>query len=258
MRVDGSICERPGYDAASHLLFKPENQFFPTVPQYPDQVSAAVALGKLRALISSFPFVTAIDRAVALAGFLTALDRRSMATAPLIGFTAPVAGTGKSLLVDLMSILATGRLMPVLSQGRNEDEFEKRLGASLMAGDACISIDNCEAPLSGALLCQALTQGELDIRLLGYSRNIRTVMNSSLFATGNNLEIAGDLTRRCLLGSLDAGVERPELREFKGDIVAETHARRGELVAAALTVLRAWHVARERGERVTSGSFRQL
>src|SRR5262249_28594507 len=77
------------------------------------------------------------DRAVALAGMLTVLDRRSMATAPLIAFTAPAAGTGKSLLVDLMSVLATGRLMPVLSQGRKE-EFEKRLGASLLARDACI------------------------------------------------------------------------------------------------------------------------
>jgi hypothetical protein len=139
--------------------------------------------------------VSDADRAVALAGMLTVLDRRSMATAPLIAFTAPAAGTGKSLLVDLMSVLATGRLMPVLSQAKNEEEFEKRLGASLLASDACISIDNCEAPLSGALLCQALTQGELNIRLLGYSRNIRTAMNASIFATGNNLTIVGDLTR---------------------------------------------------------------
>jgi hypothetical protein len=30
---------------------------------------------------------------------------------------------------------------------------------------------------------------------------------------------------------LDAGVERPELRNFNIDIIEETHARRGELVA---------------------------
>jgi hypothetical protein len=178
-----------------------------------------------------------------------------MSTAPLTAFTAPAAGTGKSLLIDLMSVLATGRLMPVLSQGKNEEEFEKRLGASLLAGDACISIDNCEAPLSGALLCQALTQGELNIRLLGYSRNIPTAMNAAIFATGNNLVVAGDLTRRCLLGSLDAKVERPELREFQVDVIAEAHAKRGELVMAALTILRAWHVARTGGERVTVDPF---
>jgi hypothetical protein len=206
----------------------------------------------LSKLIETFPFVTMADRAVALAAMLTVLDRRSMATAPLTAFTSPATGTGKSLLVDLMSALAIGRLMPVLSQGKDEEEFEKRLGASLLASDVCISIDNCEVPLSGALLCQALTQGEVDIRVLGYSRNIRTAMNATLFATGNNLVIAGDLTRRCLLGSLDAKVERPELRHFIVDVIEEARAKRGELVVAALTILRAWHVARASGERVNA------
>lgn len=258
LRIDGSICETAGYDADSFLLFKPEDQVFPPVPQYPSKADAAIALAQLRQLIATFPFVTDADRAVALAGILTVLDRRSMSTAPLIAFTSPTAGTGKSLLVDLMSVLATGRLMPVLSQGKNEEEFEKRLGASLLASDACIAIDNCEAPLSGALLCQALTQGELNIRMLGYSRNIGTAMNASIFATGNNLVIDGDLTRRCLLGALDAGVERPELRNFSTNIIEEAHNKRGELVAAALTILRAWHVAKMGGESVKAtpyGSF---
>jgi hypothetical protein len=250
LRVDGSIRETAGYDAPSKLLFKPEDQFYPPVPRYPDKDDAAAALELLCGLIESFPFVSQADHAVALAGFLTVLDRRSMATAPLIAFTSPAAGTGKSLIVDMMSVLATGRLVPVLSQGKNEEEFEKRLGASLLAGDICISIDNCEAPLSGALLCQALTQGELNIRLLGYSRNVGTATNATIFATGNNLVIAGDLTRRCLLGSLDAGVERPELRHFSVDPVEEAHSRRDELVIAALTILRAWHVAQSGGERV--------
>jgi hypothetical protein len=255
LRVDGSICETAGYDPESRLLFKPEDQIFPPVPQYPSKADGEVALEQLRKLIETFPFVTLTDHSVALAAMLTALDRRSMATAPLIAFTSPAAGTGKSLLVDLMSVLATGRLMPVLSQGKNEEEFEKRLGASLLASDACIAIDNCEAPLSGALLCQALTQGELNIRLLGYSRNIGTAMSASIFATGNNLVIAGDLTRRCLLGSLDAGVERPELRNFNIDVIEEAHVKRGELVVAALIILRAWHIARTAGERVNAAPY---
>jgi hypothetical protein len=186
---------------------------------------------------------------------LTALDRRSMSTAPLFAFTAPVAGTGKSLLADLTSMLAIGRCMPVISQGRTEDEFEKRLGASLLAGDICISIDNCEAALSGTLLCQALSQTEVDIRVLGLSKNVRCTANATIFATGNNLVIAGDLTRRCLLGSLDAGVERPELRSFSVDAVEEVGRHRAELVVAGLTILRAWHVARESGTRVKVEPF---
>jgi hypothetical protein len=255
LRSDGSICETAGYDVQSHLLFKPERQAYPPIPSSPSKLDAEKALEQLRRLIETFPFVTKADRSVALAGMLTVLDRRSITTAPLIAFTSPASGTGKSLLVDLMGVLATGRLMPVLSQGKSEEEFEKRLGASLLAGDACISIDNCEATLSGALLCQALTQGELNIRMLGYRRNVMTAMNASIFATGNNLEIAGDLTRRCLLGSLDAGVERPELRNFSVNVIDEAHSRRGELVVAGLTVLCAWHVARATGERVQVDPF---
>ena len=112
------------------------------------------------------------------------------------------------------------------------EETEKRIGAALLAGDVAISIDNCEYPLKSGFLCQAVTQQQLNIRVLGYSVNIDTSMKAAFFATGNNLTIASDLTRRCLLSSLDAQVERPELRKFNVDIIEYVRVNRGELVAA--------------------------
>jgi putative DNA primase/helicase len=238
LRADNSICEQPGYDATSGLLFKPNGQSFPSIPQQPSKDDAVAALTLLNRPIDTFPFVTPADRAVALSAILTALDRRSMATAPLHAFTAPTAGTGKSLLVDLVAILATGRLMPVISQGRNEDELEKRLGAALLAGDAAISLDNCDHVLQSAFLCQALTQQHLNIRVLGLSKNVETPVNVAIYATGNNLSIAGDLTRRTLLCALDPRCEHPERRRFDVDVIALARANRVNLVAAALTVLR--------------------
>jgi putative DNA primase/helicase len=182
-----------------------------------------------------------------------------MPAAPLIAFTAPVAGSGKSLLVDISAILATGRLMPVIAQGRTEEEFEKRLGAALLAGDVAISIDNCEHELKSALLCQALTQERLNIRMLGLSKNVDTPTNATIHATGNNLILSGDLTRRSLLCSLDAHCERPELRTFDVDIIDVARSDRGRLVAAALTVLRAWQIARQTEKLALPpfGSFEQ-
>src|SRR5215831_13656217 len=137
---------------------------FPPVPQFPDKSEAAAALGELEQLISTFPFADEkLDRSVALSAILTTLDRRVMHAAPMHAFTSPTAGTGKSLLVDLASILATGRPMPVISQGRTEEELEKRLGASLLAGDTAISLDNCDRPLESVFLCQVLTQPQLNI-----------------------------------------------------------------------------------------------
>src|SRR5207245_182808 len=100
---------------------------------------------------------------------------------PLFGFTAPTPGSGKSLLVDMVAMLATGRPMPVIGQGRSEEELEKRLGAALLAGDVAISIDNCNHELQSSFLCQALTQQHLNIRLLGLSRHVKTPVNAAIF-----------------------------------------------------------------------------
>jgi hypothetical protein len=255
LRADGSICERPGYDTASGVLFKPDGQDFPQVPQHPSRDDALAALAVVDDLIATFPFTAPADRSVVLSAILTALDRRAMTTAPLHAFTAPAPGSGKSLLVDIAATLATGQLAPVISQGYGEEELEKRLGAALLAGDAIISIDNCEYPLTSSLLCQALTQQRLNIRLLGQSRHVEVPINAAIFATGNNLTVAGDLTRRVLLCSIDPHCERPELRQFDIDVIETILANRGALITAALTVLRAWHVTDARVDLPPFGSF---
>ena len=255
LRDDGSILDQPGYDAQTGLLFDPQGERFPLLPREPDRATALRALGFLRDLIDSFPFVTPADRSVALSAILTTLIRRSLPTAPLHGFNAPTAGTGKSMLVDLASIIATSRPAPVIAQGKSEEEMEKRLGAALIAGDVMIAIDNCEEPLGGELLCQAMTQTSLKVRILGTSLNAEVPSNATMFATGNNLTLAGDMTRRAIRATLDAGVERPELRAFDRDPLAMVAAHRGDYVTAGLTILRAFHIAGRPSQTVPLGSF---
>jgi putative DNA primase/helicase len=178
-----------------------------------------------------------------------------MTAAPLHAFTAPTPGTGKSLLVDIAAMLATRQPMPVISQGRTEEELEKRLGAALLAGDTAITLDNCEQPLQSSFLCQALTQQKLNIRVLGASKNVETPVNAAIYATGNNLTVVGDLTRRTLICSLDAHCERPELRIFGGNVLNAVRSSRGRFVVAALTVLRAWHVSGASVDTAPFGSF---
>ena len=62
-------------------------------------------------------------------------------------------------------------------------------------------------------------------------------------ATGNNLRLVGDLTRRALIARLDPKTDRPELRQFEYHPLTEAREHRGEHVAAALTILRAYCVA---------------
>jgi hypothetical protein len=255
LRTDGSICQDPGYDVRSGLLFKPCGQTFPPIPQSPSKDDAVNALARLRAPLQRFPFNTDADEAVALSGILTAIDRRALPTAPLHGFDAPVAGTGKSKLVDIVSTVATGYDAPVIAQGRTEEELEKRLNAALLAGDAIISIDNCSHPLEGAFLCMMLTPPRVKVRILGKSEQPELPSNAFVSATGNGLTFVGDLTRRSLRCRIDARMERPELRQFDFDPVAVAREERGQLVAAGLTVLRAYLASDERVQVEPFGSF---
>jgi hypothetical protein len=255
LRRDGSILDQPGYDAATGLLFDPQGVRFPAVLDRPTKEHATAALAVLNKLICTFPFVSETDRSVALSGILTALVRRSIPTAPLHGFSAPTAGSGKSMLVDIASMIASGRQAAVYAQGKTEEEAEKSLGAALIAGDALISIDNCEHPLGGERLCQALTQRSLRIRILGQSLNVEVPSNASVFATGNNLTVLGDMTRRTLLCTLDPECERPETRLFDANPIDLIQRDRGRYAVAALTIMRAFHVAGSPRQNPPLGSF---
>jgi putative DNA primase/helicase len=265
LRADGSILENPGYDVETGLLFDPQGAEFTPVPQNPSKDDARRALEVLIDLISTFPFVSNADRSVALSGILTAIHRRSLPTAPLHGFSAPGAGTGKSKLVDIASLIVDGREAAVMALGNGEGETEKRLGAALLAGDAIVSIDNVDADrsLGGELLCQALTQKMLKIRILGLSKLEVVPTNAALFANGNNLTLVGDMTRRAVMCTIDSGEERPELRTFDRNPLAMVRAERNKYVVAALTVLRAYIVAGKPtqmrdGKKVTPlGSFEE-
>ena len=106
-------------------------------------------------------------RAVALSLIISAVVRPTLDFVPMHVFDAPVAGSGKTRLVELACILASGHEPSVMSQGESREELEKRLGAMmLLRGDRLIAIDNCEKPLEGDLLNSALTSSMLSVRIL--------------------------------------------------------------------------------------------
>jgi hypothetical protein len=261
LRPDGSILDDPGWDRVTGILYSPGDIKFPPIPTEPSLADAMAALGKLKMLIAEFPFVGEPNRAnasrsVALSGILTAAIRRSLVSAPLHAFDAPVAGSGKSKLADVASMISSGHEAPVITQGANEEELEKRLASMLLAGDMTINIDNCDEPLGSAFLCQCLTQQTVKARVLGKSETPTVAANAAFFATGNNLVIVGDLTRRSLKSRLDPQCERPELRSFATpDPVLVLRRLWPEYLVAALTVLRAFHVTGRPSQGMPLGSF---
>lgn len=246
--TSGRIIEAPGYDARTGLYFNPLGTHFPPIPQNPTEEQARDALALLCDLLEEFPFTNEASKAVALSGLLAAVSRRAIDFAPMHAITAPDFGSGKSYLADLFCVLASGRLAPVVSPGKNPEEFEKRLDSALLRGLGCVAVDNVNGLLEGERLAQILSQGAVDIRLFGTQQNVTVAPAALILANGVNLTVVEDLRRRTLLCSLDAKEERPELRTFTNDPVAMLKAERGKYVIAALTVIKAF---------MTAGSPRQ-
>lgn len=241
VRVDGSLLKAEGYDATSGFYLA--SSMAVTVPEAPTREQAGEAMESLNSLLVNFPFVSDVDRAVVLALILTGIVRPAVENVPLFTITAPVRGSGKSTLVDIAAVLATGRRAAVVAAVRDQEELRKRLESSMLAGDSMVSLDNLNGTLNSDLLCQATTQASVKIRPLGVSQQ-QEVPNTAVFAAnGNNLTIAGDLSRRTLQCKLDPNCERPEEREFEFDPVALAMRRREEYVSAVLIILRAYVVA---------------
>ncbi|MBB3388611.1 putative DNA primase/helicase [Rhizobium sp. BK275] len=256
MRSDGTVIDTRGFDRQSGILFE-SDKTWPQIPECPDRAQAMTALENIRKLVASFPFVSGIDESAALAMILTAIVRPSLKTAPLFGVNATAPGTGKSKLVDVAAILATGRLAAVNSYAGDDNELRKVLESRLLQGDSFITLDNLSVALRSDHLCQVLSQEEVSIRPLGKTLAVDSATAVMLCATGNGLRFAGDLTRRVVLINLDAGVERPEERVFESDVIEDTRRQRVEIVTSALTLLRAF-VANE-ADKVSPalGSFEQ-
>lgn len=244
LKPDGTVLERPGYDEASGVYINTSGTKFKPLKKDPGREDAEKALTLLRNPFRDFPFIKEEDESVALAAVLTALVRQSIGTAPLFGFTAPVAGSGKTLIANVISIIATGKQAVAASQGNDREEERKNLFAKLLQAKPVLLLDNIERPLSSDTLCAILTApGQIyEDRILGRSKVEEVPTNVTFMATGNNLGFQGDMTRRALLCTLDPGVEKPETRRgFKyKDLEAHVFKRRAEYVNAGLTILKAY------------------
>jgi hypothetical protein len=243
LALDGRIIEREGYDPGSGLLLDFGGTKFGKIPESPSHKDAREALTRLARPFRLMPWVGQADRSVALSALLTVMVRASLNAAPLHMIDSPQPGSGKSKIADCVGILKTGGKPPSVSQGKDDEEDEKRLSSVLAKGDSVILIDNCSKPLNGDFLCSVLTQTTVQARILGLSE-MRTLPSLSfIIATGNNMITSGDTFRRVVLCTLDPKCENPEERHFDFDPVEEFRLQRAELVVDALTVLRAYRAA---------------
>ena len=262
LRPDGTVLDVAGYDPGTATLFDPGSAKFPPVPTTPTLDDARAAVDLILDVLADFPFVSGADKAAVVAALLTVVGRSAIrGPVPLFAIRATAPGSGKGLLAAVISTVATGRNPAVLTHSNEPEETRKRLLAIAMEGASIVLLDNVEGALGSSHLAAALTSEEVQDRVLGFNRTARAPWRAVILTTGNNTSFKGDLGRRVVPIDLDPRCENPEERTgFRHpDLIAHVRERRGELVAAALTILRA-HVCADRPAHGCPrlGSFRGM
>jgi putative DNA primase/helicase len=242
LRADGSICDEPGYDERSRVLYAP-NADFPPIPDTVSKDEAADALGALVDVVSEFPFASESALSAAIAQILTEPARAALDRVPIFLDTSQYAGSGKSLFNEVVSLIGHGVEPALRDWPTNDEEMAKSLLASVVGGDRNISFDNLPRgyKVRSGSLAKFATQLYATGRKLGESRNISATNLATVSITGNNITPAGDIARRSVVIRLDGDVPASELakRVFKiKNLRQYVRAHRAELLTAALTVLR--------------------
>ncbi len=249
VRPDGSVLDSPGYDAATKLMLSLPNGFsLPRIPERPTQEHARRAASFLqKELLGDFPFQNESARANALGLLLTPVVRPMIqGCIPLAVITSPQAGSGKSLLSEIISITATGRSACMTSAPEDprgsDEEWRKKLLALLLAGSSIVVIDNLERPLKSPSLASILTSTIWTDRLLGYSKQISVPNRACFIVTGCNVQVQGDLPRRSYPIGIDPQQPRPwERKGFRhSNLPMWVQDVRGDILAALLVMARSW------------------
>lgn len=246
VRPDGTIFDTPGYDPATRLYYHPAPGFAPqAVPDQPTVEDRRRALAVLHEAVGEFPYADGSSAANTLALMLTGLLRQAVDLVPLALIDKPQAGTGGSLLAEVVALVGTGRPADMFGAPSRDDEWSKKLTAKFAGGSTMLIIDNVDGALYAPSLARALTSRSWTDRVLGLSEMITVRQRATWIATGNNIQLQGDLPRRCYWVRLDAKASRPWEREgFRHpDLLRWVGENRDQLVHALLTLIRSWYAA---------------
>jgi hypothetical protein len=248
--ADGTLQIEPGYHPRTQNYYSPAPGFvIPAVPELPSSADVKRARELITEdLLGDFPFTGEAEKTHAVGlQVLPSVRNLIEGPTPLHLIEKPAPGTGASLLTDVISCVTTGQVAPVMTEGRDEDEWRKRITAKLRGGPAIILIDNLSRRLDSAALSAAITSLVWEDRILGYSEDTRIPVRCAWVATGNNPTVSSEIARRVVRIRLDAKRDRPWERDAESfrhpELRLWVAENRAELVWAALTLVQTWLAA---------------
>jgi len=246
VRPDGGMLISPGYDATTKLLYWPSpNLSIPKIQDNPSKDDLKKAAELIIEAVCDFPFDSMESAANTIGTLITPVVRPCIeGPVPATVIDKPTQGTGASLIAETIALIATGRPAPIMTECERDEEWKKVITSLLVKGQLVAVLDNVDGLLYSPSLAALLTASTWQDRILGFSKVVTLPHLSTWIITGNNIKLAGDLPRRCIWVRLNAKTPRPWLRDkesFKHpNLLAWLTQHRGEILAAILTIVRAW------------------
>lgn len=238
----------PGYCPDARVCYAPPDGFrIPEIPRNPSRNDVEKAMQLLQIeLLGDFPFVDGSDKSHALALLLQPFCRNLIhGPTPLHLIEKPAPGTGATLLAIALFCPAIGSSTAAMSEGKDEDEWRKRITAKLLSGPSVVLIDNLRRRLDSAALSSSITSSFWEDRILGRSETVKIPVACAWAATGNNPALSNEMARRTIRIRLDAMINQPWLRDkFRHPKLRDwVDTNRSNLVWAALTLIQNWIAA---------------
>lgn len=269
VRPDGTILEKQGYDEQSRLyLASTEDLQGIKTEDLPDIKEARRLLHRV---FKDFPFDRNADYANFIGLLLTPIIRHHIqGNAPIAVIDSPQMGTGKSLLSDAVSLVTMGAITTKTTPPTSPEEWAKVITSLLIQGSAVIQIDNVDKAVNSPDLATAVTTDTWSGRVLGRSQIATLPSKATWVLNGNNVDLAGDMKRRCYWIRLNAKTNQPWMRrDFEiRDLPRFIKENRRQLVMALLSHVEHWKACDcpeetqvsvggfERWSRITGGIMR--
>jgi hypothetical protein len=239
---DGGLLATPGLDRKRGIILRLQPELVALLPEPAECTPTAVAEA-MQLLTDIWLVDVAADYAgkcILIAAAISILERAVLSERPAFFVTAGQRGGGKTTVLQMVFLAATGNRAPAAAWSANEEERRKCLFSYLSEGVAAVVWDNIlrGSTISCPSIEKSLTTPVYSDRILGQT-STRTVPATTInFFTGNNITPRGDLSSRSLQVRLAVDRPDPENRTFRHpDPIAWTNNHRGNILRALYTII---------------------
>lgn len=239
---DGELVTHAGYDKVSQRFGVFDAKEFP-MPD-PTKEAAVAAMALLNDLLKEFHFVDPIDKSTALSAFFTAVTRPTLPYAPAYHAKAPVFGSGKTYLCELIGAFGGPGRNSKVSYPTTPEEATKVILSLLLTSPAVVEFDDMDTDwIPHGTMKRILTAEYITDRILGVSKTATVSTRTLFLGSGNNVGPVRDLLRRVATIHVDPRCATPATLNYQGRPVEMVRKDRGRYVAAVLTIILAWRKA---------------